>query len=186
MPCGFVMSEIRIIFAPKLKTKHSMEKVFKIDGQWIYCEYECPVEGSNNTQVYDTIKAIGISDQGVPQVCILGHNGKYGIYTLDGCYGQSGPGKYFNPTDKAFPYDEVLLHQIEYGICYAAFRIGDKWGIEKIVDVGYTSENFTHNYTSTRRKTVVPCEFDSLEAAQSQIISWHDFREESHGYPITL
>ena len=159
-----------------------MEQVFKIEGQWVYCEYERPVEGSNNTQVYDTIKAIYITDQGVPQVCILGHNGKFGIYTLNNCYGQSGPGKYFNPTKDAFPYDEVLIHQREYGICYAAFRIGDKWGIEKIVDREFNFENFTHNYTSTKRKTVVPFKFNSLEAAQSQFISWHDFREQSLGF----
>lgn len=159
-----------------------MEKVFNIDGQWVFCDYERPAEGSNNTQVVDTKKFIGISDQGVPQVLILGHNGKYGIYTLDGCYGQSGSGKYFNPTDEAFPYDEVLLHQIEYGICYAAFRIGDKWGIEKIVDGGTILDKYTYNYTSTKRKTVVPCEFNSLKAAQSQIISWHDFREQSYKY----
>ena len=163
-----------------------MEKVFNIDGQWVYCEYGYPFEGSNNFQCFDSINYIGITDSVHAQMCVLGHNGKFGIFTLNDCYGFGGPGKYFNPTKDAFPYDEVLLHQIEYGICYAAFRIGDKWGIEKIVDVEYDYENFTHNYTSTRRRTVVPCEFDSLKAAQSQIISWHDFREESHGYPITL
>jgi hypothetical protein len=55
-----------------------------------------------------------------------------------------------------------------------AFRIDKKWGIEKIVDIGYTnrSEIFPNSYVSTKRRIVVPCEYDTIETAQSFILKW--------------
>ena len=167
-----------------MNIEQSMYRVFRIDNQWVFFEDGYPFEESNNSQVFDSFQSIAITDSMHARMCVLGHNGKYGIYTLDDCYGYGGSGKYFNPTKDAFPYDEILLSRMKHGICYAACRIGNKWGIEKIVDGGYlcTNEVFTNTYSATKRRTVVPCKFDSLEAAQSQIISWHDFRERPNSF----
>lgn len=161
-----------------------MEKVFKIDGQWVFCEDGYPVEESNNTQIFDSFQPIAISDSIHAQMYVLGHNGKYGIYTLDNCYWQGGPGKYYNPTKEAFPFDEILLSRREEGICHAEFCIWDKWGIEKIVVYVNDDkvEDFQNIYTSTKRKTVVPCKYGTLKEAQPQIPTWTDFRERSDNF----
>ena len=92
---------------------------------------------------------------------------------LEGCMGMNGPGKYSNPSEDAFPYDEAFLTEWKSGIYYAAFRIGNKWGIERISYSGNIEDTQdTEGYKM--RKIIVPCEFNSLEAAQSQILHWID------------
>ena len=133
----------------------------------------------SNTKIIDSIKFLPITDRVHAQMCILSHKGKYGLYVLDTCKYFGGPGKYVCPTDEAFPYDEIFLSNRIEGICYAACRKGDKWGIEKIVDADYVnpSEQFDNSYGLTKIRIIVPFENDSLESAQSRLIPW--------GKPVT-
>ena len=57
--------------------------------------------------------------------------------------------------------------------------IEGKWGIEKIVDVDYVnpSEVFTNSYGLTKRRMYVPCEYDTLQSAQLQIINWSNISD---------
>jgi hypothetical protein len=140
---------------------------------------EGDAEDFSNTQVVDTIKFIPISDRVHAQLCVLEHQGKFGVYTLDTCKFFGGPGKYFSPSKEAFPYDEILLSNRIDGICYVAFRIEGKWGIEKIVDVDYVNpaEVFTNSYGLTKRRMYVPCEYDTVQSAQLQIINWSNISD---------
>ena len=151
-----------------------MKRVYQTGKQWEF--HEDGVPENIEWVAFDDIKFIPITDRVHAQLCIPSHNGKFGIYTLDTCKFFGGPGKYCNPTKEALPYDEILLSNRIDGICFAAFRIGDKWGIEKIVDVDYVNpaEDFPYTYGLTKRMIFVPCEHDTLESAQLQIINWGD------------
>lgn len=175
-----------------------MEKVYRTEKQWEFHEEGLPesfewviktlgftieeynalpegdTEDFDNVKTVDSVKFLPITDRSNLQLCILEHSGKLGIYTLDTCKGMGGPGKYCNPSTEAFPYDEVLISNKIDGVCFVAFRIDKKWGIEKIVDFGYTnpSEIFPITYGATKRRIVVPCEYDTIETAQSFILKW--------------
>ena len=156
-----------------INMEHSMYKVFRIDNQWIFFEDGYPFEESNNFKYFDSVKYLGITDSIYAQMCVLRCGEKFGIYMLEGCMGMNGPGKYSNPSEDAFPYDEAFLTEWKSGIYYAAFRIGNKWGIERISYSGNIEDTQdTEGYKM--RKIIVPCEFNSLEAAQSQILNWID------------
>lgn len=131
-------------------------------------------ENYNNIHTVDSVKFLPITDRIHAQLCILSHKGKYGIYTLDTCKYQGGPGKYVSPTDEAYPYDEFFLSNRIEGVCYAACRKANKWGIEKIVDANYINPNeqFDNEFELTKRRIVVPYENDSLESAQLRLLPW--------------
>ena len=135
-----------------------MRRVYQTEKQWEF--HEDGVPENIEWVAFDDIKFIPITDRVHAQLCIPSHNGKFGIYTLDTCKFFGGPGKYCNPTKEALPYDEILLSNRIDGICHAAFRIGEKWGID--------------TYGLTKRMILVPCEHESLESAQLQIIKWGD------------
>ena len=175
-----------------------MKRVFKIGEQWEFHEEGVPEElewviktfgftmeefyalpegdadDLSNAQVIDTMKFIPISSRVHAQLCVLEHKGKFGVYTLDTCKFFGGPGKYLNPSKEAFPYDEILLSNMIDGICYVAFRIDGKWGIEKIVDIDYDNpgEVFTYSYGQTKRRMYAPCKYETLESAQFHIVHW--------------
>ena len=151
-------------------------------------EYNALPEGDaedfDNARIIDSIKYVPISDRVHAQLCILEHNNKFGIYTLDTCNFFGGPGKYVSPTAEAFPYDEIYISNKTDGICYVACRMADKWGVEKVVDADYVNpgEMFNHSYGLTKRRLVVPHENDSLEAALSRFMPWYNPLLEEEDY----
>ena len=50
---------------------------------------------------------------------------------------------------------------------------------KKIVDVDYVNpaEVFTNSYGLTKRRMYVPCEYDTLQSAQLQIINWSNISD---------
>ena len=175
-----------------------MNRVFKDKEQWVFLEEEIKeyiknkvnscgyktfelllqsksvANDNDNQKIVDSLCVIPISSRMHAQLLILGRKGKYGIYTLDDCNYYGGPGKYLNPENEAYPYDEIRISNKMDGICFVAFRKANKWGIEKIVDADYENpdEFFTYTYALTKRMVVVPCKFTSLELAQKQILNW--------------
>ena len=178
-----------------------MESVFKKKNQWEYYEdglsenmewclnamgisideYNAlpegePEQNSDRWQNIDDVKFVAITDRVHMQLCVISRNNKYGLYILDTCKWFGGPGTYVNPDEEAFPYDEVLISNCVDGICYAAVRKADKWGIVQIVDIDYVnpSENFVNSYGLTKRREIVPCMYDTLESVQAMIMNWQD------------
>lgn len=146
----------------------------------VYSERKTPFDPiTEKTSSFNKIEKIGhvefvnITDSIKIQVAILSNNNKYGVYTLDDCYGICGPGIYVNPEKEAFPYDEVVAYNTLIGFCYITFRIDSKWGVLKIAAADYNNrfENFTEIYSSTKRKIVVPCEYDSLDSARNMLFA---------------
>jgi len=155
-----------------------MGTVYKVQNNWVLDDY--PQNNLNNecteSDEFDQRFYITISEFTPPQVLIIRKDKKYGVYSCSGSFGFGGPGRWFNPTEIPFPYDETKVSEIVYGFCYVAFRIGTKWGIIKVADGIYLAnyEQDRDDYDGdehalTRRKIVVPCNYDTLEEAGLQI-----------------
>ena len=186
------------------KNKKAMERVLKKRNQWEYYEdglsedmewcldamgisideFKALPEGEydddDRWQIIDNVRFVPITDRVHMQVCIINRNSKYGLYILDTCKFFGGPGTYINPEEEAFPYDEVFISNCIDGVCYAAVKKANKWGIVKIADIDYanSSEHFDSSYRLTKRRIFVPCEYDTLESAQTKILNWQDCKHE--------
>lgn len=185
-----------------------MERVFRNAKQWEYHQdgisdtlkwmlettgitteefnalLESEAEDFDNSKIVDSLCYYQFRARNKPQLCILERNGKSGLYSLDSCDGD-GQGVYINPEKEPFLYDDILFSNTVDGICYAGLCIGNKWGIEKIVDIEYSNpgENFTYCYGLTKRRMITPCIHDSLLAAQTEILNWKNlFTDDEEEY----
>ena len=137
-------------------------------------------DDDDRRQIIDNVIFVPITDRVHMQLCVISRNSKFGLYILDTCKSYGGPGTYINPEEEAFPYDEVLISNCVDGICYVAVRKSNKWGILEIADIDYVnpSEHFDNSYGLTKRRIVVPCEYDALESVQAKILKWQDCKHE--------
>ena len=154
--------------------------IFKVGCNWEYIQdsQEIMYESWEESEEFNDIAYIAITDRVKMQVCVLRKGDKYGIYTLDHTNGFGGPGTWCCPTVKPFPYDEVKYCTFpmddEYGVF--AFRIGSKWGIIKVVDGSNEEEGlYDVEYLLTKRRIVVPCEYGALEDAELQLRESYDW-----------
>lgn len=162
--------------------------VLKLGCTWQLIENPSKIEIDCSTESveFDNLAMIAITDRFTAQVCVLQKGDKYGIFTCDHTNGMGGPGVWCSPTFNPFPYDEVKYssfpfdYPYEYGVF--AFRIGEKWGIIKVVD-GRNEEEGVYDveYTLTKRCIVVPCKYVALKDAELQLgesYNWKDpFKE---------
>ena len=155
------------------------EKVIRLGCTWLYGL--APIE-TKIQEEFDELAAVPITDRATPQVCILRKGRNYGIYTLSHTDGYGGPGTWCNTTLDPFPYDEVKYRSFafDYGHQYGvfAFRIGEKWGILKVVD-GDNEEKGVYDVELglTKRKIVVPCEYVALADAELQLGEKFDWKD---------
>lgn len=158
------------------------EKVFRIGCIWEYNQN--PDETGDKVifppEDFDEVAFVAITDRATMQVCVIRKGEKYGIYTLDYTNGFGGPGVWCSPTVKPFPYDEVKCSTFpsgkEYGVF--AFRIGEKWGILRVVDGDEPSQGlYDVEFMLTKRRIVVQCVYPSIEEAELQLgkkFDWED------------
>lgn len=171
----------------------SKNAVFRVGCNWEYIEDSCEVmrEYWNQSEVFEDKELISITDRVTPQVCIIRNGKKFGVYTLDHTNGFGGPGTWCTPTANPFPYDEVKYcafpWNYEYGVF--AFRIGDEWGIIKVVDGDDKSKGiYDVEYSLTKRRIIVPCEYHSLAEAELQFgesFNWEEPRSKDEEEPQT-
>lgn len=154
--------------------------VFKVGCTWEFIQdlQDIMRERWEESEKFNDYTLVHITDRVTPQVCIVRKENMYGIYTLDHTNGFGGPGTWCSPTVNPFPYDEVKYCAFpcdyEYGVF--AFRIGDKWGIIKVVD-GSNEEIYDVEYLLTKRRIVVPCEYRTLEDAEHQLRESYDWEK---------
>ena len=164
------------------------EKVFRLGCTWQYIQSPSENEKkcSSDSEEFDDVAYIAISDRAKMQVCVLRKGEKYGVYTLDHTVGMGGPGIWCSPTVNPFPYDEVKYcafpWDYEFGVF--AFRIDDKWGIIEVVD-GSNDEDGIYDveYLLTKRRIVASCEYVALVDAELQLgdsYDWEDPFEEKN------
>ena len=156
------------------------EKVFKIRTSWEFVE---DVEEISNVPWEESVEFDDLTyniftDMATMQICIIRQGDKYGLYTLDHTYGFGGPGTFCNPSFNPFPYDEVKCYTFPSVYYLLAFRIGDKWGIIKVVSLSNQEEGvYDVEYGATKRKIIVPCKYSSLADAEFQLgvkYNWKD------------
>ena len=59
-----------------------------------------------------------------------------------------------------------------------ACRVANKWGIIEVVDISRkTKDEYDAEYGLTKRRIVVPCQFSSLEEADAQLGTPHEWSE---------
>lgn len=158
--------------------------VFKVGCCWEYIQDPSEIKSENckESEEFDAIAYVEITDRATAQVCILRQGNRFGIYTADHINGQGGPGTWCCPTINPFPYDEVKYcsfpsnYPNEYGLF--AFRIGEKWGIIKVVD-GRNEDMGVYDIECplTKRRIVVPCKYAALEDAELQLGEKIDWKE---------
>ena len=155
-----------------------MGTVYKVQNDWVFDDN--PWNNLNNecteSDEFDQLFPISISEFFLPQVLIIRKANKFGVFSCSGAFGFGGPGNWFNPTEMPFPYDEIKYSKNEDDFCYVAFRIGTKWGIIKVADGIYIANNEQDRdgydgdeHALTRRKIVVPCDYDTIKEAGLQI-----------------
>ena len=159
-------------------------KVIKLGCSWLFIDApsEIQIKCCTESEDFEAVVYVPISDSGKEQVCILRKGNNYGVYTLDHCDCDGGPGTWCNPMANPFPFDEVKYcsfpfdYDKEYGVF--AFRIEKKWGIIKVVtDNNKEKGVYDVEYKSTKRKIVVPCKYTSIEDAELQLgekFNWKD------------
>ena len=157
--------------------------VIKLGCTWQYSEMPSEEEfiQFTDTKDFDDFKLLDISDASFREICIIRKSQKYGIYTFDHASGFGGPQTWCTPTINPFPYDEVkccVLPDI-HDVGFLAFRIGDKWGIIKVVVSQFddTEGIYDVEYAGTKRRIVVPCQYESLEEATQQLSDQVDFKD---------
>lgn len=160
--------------------------VYKTQSNWEYIQSDrermekTPLV--KRTASFEALDYIPITDRVTAQVCVIQHGEKYGLYTADHTCGFGGPGTWCNPTDEPFPYDEVLycVNSFEFpappGLF--AFRVGDRWGIIEVIDGSCkTNDKYDASYPLTKRRIIVPCEYGSLEEADAQLGTPHEWNK---------
>lgn len=159
-----------------------INRVYKLGCTWQYNQdpSEIEIKCSSESVEFDEVAYVPITDRATMQVCVLRKGNKYGVYTNDHTNGQGGPGVWCSPTVNPFPYDEVKSCSFpwddEYGVF--AYRIGNKWGIIKVVDGSNDEEGvFDVEYLLTKRRIVVPCEYVALEDAELQLGESYDWED---------
>ena len=150
------------------------EMVIELGCTWQYNQEprDIEVKCSTDSVQFDDLTFIAITDKVKKQVCVLHKGDKYGIYTLDHTNGMGGSGIWCNPTLDPFPYDEVkyCAYPDIHDVGFFAFRIGEKWGIIKVVDGDNEEEGiFDVEYLLSKRRIVVPCQYVALEDAELQL-----------------
>ena len=152
----------------------TMKEVYYLDGATHISPWDTIPCSVIKSMPVGEVEYFPITDGIKMQLAVVGHNNKYGVYTLDCAYGMGCPGVYINPDAEAYPYDEVVAYETLKGFCFIAVRIANKWGVIKVVDSDYQNkyEHFTHIYGATKRVIVVPCECDSIEVARQRIFAW--------------
>ena len=158
------------------------EKVYKVGCSWEYIQDpdENEVVQFSQSEEFDDAAFVSITDRSTQQVCIIKKEDRYGIYTLDYTYGFGGPGVWCSPTVNPFPYDEVKYCTFpwdkEYGVF--AFRIGEKWGILKVVDGDEPFQGlYDVEYLLTMRRIVVECLHPSIAEAELQLEQTFDWQD---------
>ena len=159
------------------------EFVMKLGCSWQYDQdpNEIEIQCSSEIVEFDDVAYIPITDRAKMQVCVIRKGDKYGVYTLDNS-GMGGPGVWCSPTVNPFPYDEVKFctfpfdYPNDHGVF--AFRIGEKWGIIKVVDGDNKEEGvYDVEYRLSKRRIVVPCVYATLEDAESQLGNSYDWED---------
>lgn len=159
-------------------------EVYRIRCEWEFIEDVSEIANipCEESVEFDNLACVPFTDRATMQICIIRQGDKYGVYTLDHTLGFGGPGTWCSPTFNPFPYNEVkcCIFATDYPNehCYLAFRIGEKWGIIKVVD-GQNEEEGVYDveYRATKRKIIVPCEYLSLAEAEKQLsekCNWQD------------
>ena len=149
--------------------------VIKLGCTWQYSEQLSEEEfiQCSETKDFDDLKLVDISDASFREICIIRKGQKYGIYTFDYSSGFGGAQTWCTPTYEPFPYDEVkyCAYPDIHDVGFLAFRIGNKWGIIKVVVRQFddTEGIYDVEYAGTKRRIVVPCQYESLEEAELQL-----------------
>lgn len=160
------------------------ESVYKVGCCWEYIQDQSEIESENckESAEFDEIAYVEITDRPTAQVCILRQGNKYGLYTADHTNGMGGPGTWCCSTINPFPYDEVKYcpfpsnYPNEFGLF--AFRIGEKWGIIKVVDGSNEEEGiYDVEYPLTKRHIMVSCEYVALADAELQVGETYDWKD---------
>ena len=158
------------------------ERVYRLGCTWQFIENpdKTEIDCSTQSEELDNLSMIAITGCITVQVCVLKKGDKYGVFTCDHTNGMGGPGVWCSPTVDPFPYDEVKYCAFpwdkEYGLF--AFRIGNKWGIIKVVD-GRNEEEGVYDFETplTKRRIVVPCKYVALEDAEIQLGNTYDWMD---------
>ena len=156
------------------------EEVYRVGHTWEYIQDLDENDLYSESVEFDDIAYVAITDRATMQVCIIRKDNKYGVYTNSHVNGFGGPGVWSTTTLKPFPYDEVKYCAFpwdkEYGLF--AFRIGEKWGIIKVVDGSNEEEGvYDVEYLLTKRRIVVPCQYHLLKDAENQLRESHDWKD---------
>ena len=159
-----------------------MSLVLKINRNWEYIQSdrERMKKTPSRTASFEALDYIPITDRATAQVCVIRHGNKYGLYLADHTVGFGGPGTWCSPTKEPFPYDEIryCADLIEETPALFACRVADKWGIIEVVDGEMvTNVKYDAVYGLTKRRVIVPCKFSSLEEAEAQLGTPHEWRE---------
>lgn len=161
-----------------------MGTVYKTQSNWEYIqddeEREKKTPLVKRTASFEALDYIPITDRVTAQVCVIQHGEKYGLYTADHTCGFGGPGTWCSPTKEAFPYDEILYcaDMFEKAPALFACRVADKWGIIEVVDgAEKTNAQYDTIYPLTKRRIIVPCEYGSLEEADAQLGTPHEWNK---------
>ena len=157
--------------------------IIKLGCTWQYSEQLSEEEfiQFTDTKDFDDLKLVDISDVSFREICIIRKGQKYGVYTFDHASGFGGPQTWCTPTYEPFPYDEVKYSDNPnlHGDGFLAFRIGNKWGIIKVVVRQYDNSEGVYDveYAGTMRRIVVPCQYESLGDAELQLGTSFNWKE---------
>ncbi len=159
------------------------EKVWKLRNDWRYIQDSDKVmrEHCQLGLEFDDIAYVPITDEAKMQVCIIRKKDKYGVFILDHTNGFGGSGTWCNPMVDPFPYDEVKYcsfpwdYPNEFGLF--AFRLGNEWGIIKVVAGDNEEKGYDVVYGLTKCRIIVPCEYPSLAEAELQLGKEYNWEE---------
>ena len=156
--------------------------VFKINRDWKYIQDDVERNSIKPSRIesFEALDYIPITDRATAQVCVIQHGKNYGLYIADHTVGFGGPGTWCSPTKEPFPYDEIryCADVINESPALFACRVANKWGIIEVVDgERETNDKYDAVYGLTKWRVVVPCQFGSLEEADAQLGTPHEWRE---------
>lgn len=159
-----------------------MGTVYKVNRDWKYIQDDEERKSMKFSRIepFEALDYIPITDRATAQVCVIQHGEKYGLYIADHTVGFGGPGTWCSPTKEPFPYDEVKCCADLFKETPALFacRVANKWGIIEVVDIAReTNDKYDAVYGLTKRRVVVPCQFESLEEADAQLGTHHEWSE---------
>lgn len=156
--------------------------VFKINRDWKYIQDDVERNSIKPSRIktFEALDYIPITDRATAQVCVIQQGKKYGLYIADHTVGFGGPGTWCSPTKEPFPYDEIRYWADPFGeeIGLFACRVANKWGIIEVVDgERETNDKYDAVYGLAKRRVVVPCQYGSLEEADAQLGTHHEWSE---------